>query len=139
MSPLHRRATFLDAARADIGRLAGDDRRLAALALRVVRDLELGVVDGESLEEMALTGDLSDCRKLYFGFGSPPSHRIVYRELGQDRTVEVVEVVAVEAREHLYAYLLASSRLGRLPWESRRRFSRLHQDVIARRRAKREP
>lgn len=139
MSPLHRRATFVDAAGADIGRLAGDDRRLAALALRVVRDLELGVVDGEPLEEMALTGDLSDCRKLYFGFGSPPSHRIVYRQLGQDRTVEIVEVVAVEAREHLYAYLHASSRLGRLPWESRRRFSRLHQDVITRRRAKREP
>lgn len=105
----------------------------------MVRDLELGVVDGETLEEMALTGDLSDCRKLYFGFSSPPSHRIVYRELGQDRTVEIVEVVAVEAREHLYAYLLASSRLGRLPWESRRQFSRLHQEVIARRRAKREP
>lgn len=31
------------------------------LALRKVRELEAGTVEGVPLEEMAVTGDLSDC------------------------------------------------------------------------------
>lgn len=81
---------------------------------------------------MAVTGDLADCRKLYFGLGDPPSHRIVFREL-DDGMIEVIEVVAVEAREDMYAYLLASVRLGRLPVESRPRYQRPHQATIGRR------
>lgn len=124
------RATFLAAAKADIGRLAEDDTVLATLALRKVKELERGGADGVPLEEMALTGDLGDCRKLYFGLGRAPSHRIVYRDLGEDQGVEILEVVAVESRAELYAYLLAAARLGRLPIESRPRFNRLHQQVI---------
>jgi hypothetical protein len=132
-----RQARFLAAAKADVGRLAEDDPQLAVLALRKVRELENRVIDGVPFEEMAATGDLRDCRKLYFGPGDPPSHRIVYRDLGESGRVEVVEVVAVEAREELYAYLLAASRLGRLPVESKRRFNRLHQQVIQRRASRR--
>ena len=132
-----RQALFLAAAKADVARLAKDDRRLAQLALQRIRDLELRNVEGAALTDMAATGDLGDCRKLYFGFGEPPSHRIVYRDLGQSGDIEVVEVVAVEAREELYAYLLAAARLGRLPAESKPRFNRLHQQIVQRRAAKR--
>ena len=132
-----RRALFLDAAKADVGRLAEDDRRLAQLALQTVRALERRDVDGLPLADMALTGDLADCRKLYFGLGSPPSHRIVYREVGPSGDVEIIEVVAVEARDELYAYLLAAARLGRLPDESKPRFNRLHQQIVQRRAGRR--
>ena len=127
-----REAKFLDAASDDVGRLAEDDKDLATLALRKVRELEARTVEGVPLEEMAVTGDLGDCRKLYFGPGNPPSHRIVYRELGEEEGIEIVEVVAVEAREQLYAYLLAAKRLGRLPVESEPRFLRQHHEVVQR-------
>lgn len=128
--PRRRRALFLNAAKADVARLAEDDRRLAQVALQRVRDLELRKVEGVPLTDMALTGDLGDCRKLYFGIGEPPLHRIVYRELGPSGEIEILEIVAVEARDELYAYLLAAARLGRLPEESRPRFNRLHQQII---------
>ena len=128
-----RRVSFLEAARADVARLAQDDSRLATLALRRIQALEAGLVEGVPLQEMAVTGDLGDCRKLYFGFGDPPSHRIVYRDLGSSGGLEIVEIVAVEAREELYAYLLAAHRLGRLPSTSKRRFNRFHQQVMGRR------
>ncbi len=128
-----RKATFLEAASDDVGRLAEDDAELATLALRKVRELEARTVEGVPLEEMAVTGDLGDCRKLYFGPGNPPSHRIVYRELDEEEGLEIIEVVAVEAREQLYTYLLAAKRLGRLPVESEPRFRRQHQEVIQRR------
>lgn len=120
-----------------MARLAEDDRRLARSALQAVRDLERGEVDGLPLADMALTGDLTDCRKLYFGLGSPPSHRIVYRELGPSGDIEILEVVAIEARDELYAYLLSAARLGRLPDESKPRFNRLHQQIVQRRAARR--
>jgi hypothetical protein len=135
-----RKAVFLAAAKADVARLAEDDADLANLALRKVRELETGAVEGIPLQDMAATGDLSDCRKLYFGPGDPPSHRIVYRDLGGGGgDIEILEIVALEAREELYAYLLAAVRLGRLPIDSKRRFNRLHQSAIRRRGARRRP
>jgi hypothetical protein len=127
----------VEAAKADVRRLANDDKRLARLALERVRDLERRQVDGAPLNDMAATGDLSDCRKLYFGLGSPPSHRIVYRDLGPKGGIEILEVVAVEARDQLYAYLLSAARLGRLPEESRPRLNRIHQQIVQRRAARR--
>ncbi|MBX3287073.1 MAG: hypothetical protein KF703_17125 [Actinobacteria bacterium] len=136
MTPPHRRVTFLAAAKADVGRLNDDDPLIAQLALQKVQDLQAGKVTGVPLQEMAKTGDLGDCAKLYVGVGRPPSHRIVYRAVdGNPAHLEVLEVVAVESRTDLYAHLLAASRLGRLPIESKRSFNRLHQDVIARRAA----
>lgn len=133
-----RRATFLRAALQDVERLSGDDPRLGELALKRVRELERYEVEGVPLVDMAATGDVSDCRKLCFGIGSPPSHRIVYRDLGEHGGIEVVEVVAIEARSELYAYLLAANRLKRLPDESKSRLSRVHQQAIAKR-AERRP
>jgi hypothetical protein len=136
VSPKKRTASFLLAATQDLERLKADDPDLPGLALRKVRDLEAGVVDGEPLQEMAVTEDLGDCRKLYFGKGNPPSHRIVYRQLDEG-SFEVLEIVAIEAREEMYAYLLAAVRLGRLPEESGRRFTRIHQGIIERRSSRR--
>ncbi|HUZ44913.1 MAG TPA: hypothetical protein VMU63_10960 [Acidimicrobiales bacterium] len=132
-----RAATFLPAAVQDLERLRGDDPALPGMALRKVRDLEVGEIEGQPLQEMAVTGDLADCRKVYFGQGNPPSHRIVYRQL-DDGAIDVLEIVAVEAREEMYAYLLAAVRLGRLPEESRPRFKRLHQAAIERRSSRRQ-
>ena len=128
-----RKAVFLAAARADVKRLHGDDEALAVLALTKIRELERGSIAGVPLAEMAATGDLTDCRKVYFGPGNPPSHRIVYRDLGPAEGIEILEIVAVEAREELYAYLLAAVRLGRLPVESEPNFTRVHQEQITRR------
>jgi mRNA interferase RelE/StbE len=126
-----RQAQFLKAARDDLGRLAADDPALAKLALLKVRDLEEGRVEGVPLESMAKSGDLEDCRKLYFGPGNPPSHRIAYRSNDTEQgTVEIVEIIAMEARSEMYAYLLAAVRLGRLPTETKPEFNRVHQRII---------
>lgn len=136
-SAARRKALFRTEAKSDVGRLAEDDPRLARLALQRVRDLESEEVDGLPLGEMAATGDLGDCRKLYFGLGEPPSHRIVYRELGPTGDIEILEIVAIEARDELYAYLLAAARLERLSVESKPQFNRLHQQIVQRRAARR--
>ena len=139
MTGVRRRAVFLSAAKGDVGRLAEEDPAVARLALRTIRDLEVGSIEGRPLQALAKSGDLSDCRKVYFGAGSPPSHRIVYRVDDEDiGTVEILEVVAVEARSELYVYLLAAARLGRLPMETKPEFDRLHHKVIALRAAKRK-
>lgn len=133
-----RRAEFVAAAKADVARLNVDDQRLGRLALERVRALENREIEGEPLNDMASTGDLADCRKLKFGVGTPPSHRIVYRDLGPQEGIEILEIVAIESRSALYAYLLAASRLGRLPVESEEQFGRVHQQTIARR-SRRQP
>ncbi len=115
-----RKVQYLGAAATDIERLANDDPVVGRLAASKVRELARGDVVGKPLAEMASTGDLSDCFKLYFGIGSPPTHRIVYVEITDagPPVLEIVEIVEiVEERDDLYAYLLASNRLGRLPTE----------------------
>lgn len=130
-----RTVSWLSAAQADVARIQKDDAAIAKKALQVAKDLEAGSVTGVKLRDAPRTGDLSDCCKIYFGSGSPPSHRFVYREVStaEGLTLEVVEVVAVEARQESYVYLLASSRLKRLPEETKKAFSAVHQRVIARR------
>ena len=124
-----RRVDFLVAAVKDLDRLTPALRRIA---IGLVHDVAERRLDGEPLHSVARAGDLGDCRKIYFGVGNPGSHRIVYRLL-DDGSVEVVEIVAIEAREDAYVYLLASIRLGRLPSETRPQFDRLHQRLIAER------
>ncbi|MBK5224177.1 MAG: hypothetical protein JJE52_15145 [Acidimicrobiia bacterium] len=50
----------------------------------------------------------------------------------------MVEVVAVEARDEGYVYLLVAERLGRLPEETKARKKRTHEAVVARRGAQRQ-
>lgn len=134
--PKRHTVTLTSAALADLNRLADENPDLPRLALAKLKEYEAGLVDAVPLRAMAKTGDLGDCRKIYFGPGNPPSHRIVVHHLDKS-VVEVVEVVAVEARQDAYAYLLAANRLGRLPRETKPEFDRVHQTVIARRAHKR--
>lgn len=116
-----------------------DDPALELRATALVTLVEAGRVTGQPLNDLPAYGDLSDCRKVYFGTGASarPTHRLVYQVLGVEddgtEVVEVVEVVAVEAREEGYVYLLAADRLGRLPEETKPRKKRTHEAVIARR------
>ena len=136
--PARRTVTLTSAALADLKRLGSDDANLPRLALAKLRGYEAGRIDAVPLRALAKTGDLGDCRKIYFGPGNPPSHRIVVHHI-DETTVEVVEVVAVEARQDAYAYLLAANRLGRLPRETKPEFERVHQTVIARRSRRKKP
>ncbi len=132
-----RRLTVIPAADADIGRLAKDNPRLAIRARAVIGLVAAGEITGAPLELMASYGDLTDCRKVYFGVTDAPTHRLVYQIVGEGSKMrlEVVEVVAVEARAEGYVYLLAAIRLNRLPSESRPKLGRVDQREIARRSA----
>lgn len=90
--------------------------------LVLVRD---GKIAGDKLDSRAGTGDLGDCRKLYFdpdGSGKP-RYRLVYRYTPDEIHAVAVEAVAVEAvaveavavgrRANLDAYQRAIVNLGR--------------------------
>ena len=124
-------------AREDVRRLTKLDRRLAVVASSALRNIANGTTVGVPLEKMAKFGDLSDCRKVYFGYGNPPTHRIVYRELDEE-TIEIIDVVALESREDAYVYLLAAERLRRLPEETQQEFKSVHQRIIAKRALKKK-
>lgn len=127
-----RQAHYLPAATADLARLEQDNHRLVVRAQALVELVVDREIEGAELKLLASYGDLSDCRKVYFGDTTEPTHRIVYRLL-DDHAIEVVEVVAVEQREEGYVYLLAAQRLARLPAETKKRLNRVHQGVIKRR------
>lgn len=100
----------------DIRALPDDLARHAAI--QTIADIRRGVRVGAPLDYRAGTGDLRDCRKVYFdivGAGHKPRFRLVY--LVVDEVVEVLsaEVVAVGVRADLDAYHLAALRLGRHP------------------------
>lgn len=127
-----RRLEYLPAALGDLKRLQHDDPALALEAGRILTDVAAGRRDGEPLSAMAATGDLTDCRKIYFGHRNEPTHRIVL-QLRPDGTIEVVLVVAVEARADAYVYLLSAERLQRLPAVQQPNLDRLRQGRIAER------
>lgn len=122
-------------ARQDLLRLKSFDLALATVAASMLKRLASGSVTGVPLEKMPKFGDLSDCRKVYFGYGSPPSHRIVYRIIDETR-IEICEVIAVESRDDAYVYLLTALRLQRLPTETTDEYESVHQRMIASRAAK---
>ena len=138
MAPRKRQLRYLAAAKADLERLKGDDPRLADRARAHLKLLEDGRQDGLPLELLPRYGDLSDCRKIYFGVTNEPTHRIVYHQ-SEDGGVEIAEIVAIESRPEGYVYLLAASRLGRLPDESKPRFMDLHQKKIGERSRRQRP
>jgi hypothetical protein len=128
-----RTVTVWPKAEADIGRLHQDDPSLSRRALAIVKLLEAGH-DGEPLNDMVKYGDLSDCRKWYFGAEGRPqtTHRLVYQQSSAGG-LEVLEVIAVEGRPGGYVYLLVADRLGRIPKETEPELNRLHQEKIAER------
>src|SRR5690242_20026986 len=65
---------------------------------------------GLRLSEMNATGDLSDCRKIYFGGAD---YRIVYQVEPSSGEPQRVRVIAVGRRARLEAYRTAVTRLGR--------------------------
>ena len=101
-----------------LAQVADDFARLSTVELKVIaRDLQYqirdGVEEGRALDDRVDTGDLGDCRKVYFDSKpGPPGYRIVFRYL-DDVSVEVVEIVAIGPRDALAVYKAAAERLGR--------------------------
>jgi hypothetical protein len=124
-------------ARQDLLRLKATDVALATAAASMLKRLASGSLSGQTLEKMPKFGDLSDCRKVYFGYGNPPTHRIVYREIDETH-IEVFEIIALESRDDAYVYLLAALRLQRLPSETAQEYQSVHQRMIASRAAKKD-
>ena len=137
MPPKRRIVQISDDADGDLGRLIEIDRRLGQLAASMLKQIAAGSVTGVPLEKMPKFGDLSDCRKVYFGYGNPPSHRIVYRLVDETR-IEIYEVIAVESRDDAYVYLLTALRLQRLPQETHQEYMSVHQRIIAERAKKKK-
>lgn len=95
-------------------------RRLQEIVLQRLVDISKGQLQGQPLDIRARTGDLGDCRKLYFDEtgGARPDYRLVYRLLPDELQALEVAAVAVGRREALEVYVAAARRLGRLPRES---------------------
>lgn len=92
----------------DLRALGSNRLRLEAMKLMVA--LRTTPRLGKPLDYAPQTGDLSDCRKLYF---DNARHRIVYRLLPNERKPTRVDVIAVGPREALEVYEAAIERLGR--------------------------
>ncbi|GAA1328153.1 hypothetical protein ACFSWE_11400 [Leucobacter albus] len=90
---------------------------LRKLTLEVIGHIKTGAITGKPLEALANTGDLSDCRKVYFDFpdraGDKPRYRLVYRESHNEFSFVSIEMVAVGNRQNLDAYMRALKNLGR--------------------------
>lgn len=85
-------------------------------AIQTVADIRRGARVGEPLDYHPDTGDLRDCRKVYFdsaGIGQKPRFRLAYVVTDGDIEVVAAEVVAVGHRAGLGAYHTAAARLGR--------------------------
>lgn len=108
-----RRVLLTSEAEADLRSLREQDESLLTEALRTLKRVADRQLEPRRLGYQGKTGDLGDCGKLYFGASrGSDSHRIVVREVEQ--VFEVIEVVAVDARERDLAYLLAALRLERI-------------------------
>jgi len=87
-------------------------KKMALDMLVLVRD---GRTAGVKLDDLAHTGDLSDCYKLYFDpdGSQKPRYRLVYRYTPNEVQAVAIEAVAVGRRAGLDAYKRASKNLGR--------------------------
>jgi hypothetical protein len=92
-------------------------QRLQRIVIQRLVDISKGRLEGKPLDERVATGDLSDCRKLYFDEtgGMKPRYRLVYRLLPNEVQATEVQAVATGEREALVVYYEAARRLGRLP------------------------
>lgn len=106
------RVVFIDAAIDDLRPIAARSPAVVQAIFRILIELDAGRVEPRPLSNRAKTGDLSDCGKIVVAVEGEPEYRIVTRHT--ERGMEVVEVIAVDARVDDAAYLLAGARLGRL-------------------------
>jgi len=90
-------------------------RALMERALTLLVAISRGNLAGHKLEKLVATGDLSDCRKIYFDTDNnqKPRYRLVYRLTPNE--VRAVAVEGVGERRSLDAYVRAAKNLGRLP------------------------
>jgi hypothetical protein len=79
-------------------------------AIKLMASLKDRPLRGKPLGIRSDTGDLSDCRKLYFNHAR---HRIIYRLEPDDVNPERVDVICVGARKAKQVYKLAVERLNR--------------------------
>jgi hypothetical protein len=92
----------------DITNLPTEELRQDALALIV--QLETRPFLGNPLEKHVMTGDLGDCRKIYFG---NDEYRLVYRILPYENAPADIDVIVIGARKGYAVYEEAVERLGR--------------------------
>ncbi|PPG94346.1 hypothetical protein C5C22_08980 [Rathayibacter rathayi] len=84
--------------------------------LMLLVEVSKGTLTGRPLEDLVVTGDLSDCRKIYFDLDNndKPRYRLVYRLTPNEIRAVAVEAVAVGERRNLDAYYRAAKNLGLL-------------------------
>jgi len=92
-------------------------RELMERALTLLVEVSRGNLTGQELEALVATGDLSDCRKIYFDIddNQKPRYRLVYRLTPSEVRAVAVEAVSVGERRGLDAYMRAAKNLGRVP------------------------
>jgi hypothetical protein len=95
------------------------EKDLQLLALKKIKLIKSGHLQGRPLGDHRTTGDLRDCFKVLFDTRTdlPPRFRIVYRQQNQDLEILFIEVLSIGERYQLEAYISAAERLGRLPVE----------------------
>ena len=84
--------------------------------LRALRRLLPGLRSDPSNTANRSTGNLDDCRKVYFDVRTeirPPGIRIVLRLLPDESAPEQVQIVSIGPRSNLEAYRRAAARLDR--------------------------
>ena len=102
---------FLEDAKRD---LAGLDREAQLAALSVASELRENPWLGVPMRERIRVGGLSECRRVTFdepAWAGKPRYRLVYRNLPDEATLEIVQVVAVGLRERLAVYKTAAARV----------------------------
>lgn len=92
-------------------------RALMECTLTLLVEVSRGDLSGQQLEKLVATGDLSDCRKIYFDIDNnqKPRYRLVYRLTPTEVRAVAVEAFSVGERRSLDAYVRAARNLGRLP------------------------
>ena len=94
-------------------------RQLMEMTLKLLVEVKRGNLEGQPLGVLSATGDLSDCRKIYFDTDGTqkPRFRLVYRYTPNEIRAVAIEAVAVGKRATLSVYKLAATRLGRIPMD----------------------
>ncbi len=101
--------------------VAGDLAKLSPAVLRAIRRLLPGLRadplrHSSPLDYDARTGNLGDCRKVYFDENEmirPAGYRIVLRLLPDETEPQQIQIVSIGPRSNLEVYRRASSRLER--------------------------